>query len=119
MVDVQIVGDRVVVRVEGSDKFWALRSQLEIPLAHITDVQIDPDQASGWWHGLRLMGTNLPGVLAAGTFLSRDGLVFWDVHDPHKTVIVSLAHEHYKKLIIETADPQATVALLQRAMPSA
>lgn len=117
MVDVQIDGDRVIFRVEGSDKLWALRSQLEIPLAHITGVQIDPDQARGWWHGLRVMGTNIPGVLAAGTFLSQGGLVFWDVHDPARTLIVSLAHEHYKKLIIETADPQATAALLQGALP--
>lgn len=47
MVDVQIAGDRVIFRVEGSDKLWALRSQLEIPVAHITGVQIDPEQARG------------------------------------------------------------------------
>lgn len=58
------------------------------------------------------MGTNLPGVLAAGTFFSHGGLVFWDVRDPEKTVIVSLAHEHYKKLIIEVQDPAATASLL-------
>jgi hypothetical protein len=115
MVDVRIEGDRAVFRVEGSDKLWALRSQLEIPLAHISGVDIDPVQARGWWHGLRVMGTNVPGLLAAGTFLSHEGLVFWDVHDPEHTIIVSLVHEHYKKLIIEVPDPPATVALLRSA----
>jgi hypothetical protein len=115
MVDVRIEADRAVFQVEGSDKLWALRSQLEIPLAHISGVDIDHVQARGWWHGLRVMGTNLPGVLAAGTFLSHDGLVFWDVHDPDKTIIVSLMHEHYKKLIIEVHDPAATVALFRSA----
>jgi hypothetical protein len=117
MVDVQIEGDRAVFRVEGSDKLWALRSQLEIPLAHISGVDIDQVQARGWWHGLRVMGTNVPGVFAAGTFLSRDGLVFWDVHYPENTIIVSLVHEHYKKLIIEVSDPAATVALFRSAIP--
>jgi hypothetical protein len=113
MVDVRIEGDRAVFRIEGSDKLWALRSQLEIPLAHISRVDIDQEQARGWWHGLRVMGTNVPGVLAAGTFLWHDGLVFWDVHDPENTIIVSLTHEHYKKLIIEVPDPPAAVALLR------
>src|SRR5258708_2576147 len=98
MVDVSIDGDRAIFQVEGFDKLWAFRSRLEIPLAHLTDVAIDPDQARGWWHGLRLMGINMPGVLAAGTFYSHGELVFWDVHDPANTVIISLAHERYKKL---------------------
>jgi hypothetical protein len=38
-------------------------------------------------------------------------MVFWDVHDPKKTI--SLEHEFYRKLIIEVADPSATVAMLQ------
>jgi len=115
MVDVSIDGDRAIFQVEGFDQLWAFRSRLEIPLAHITDVVIDPDQARGWWHGLRLMGTNMPGVLAAGTFYFHGELVFWDVHDPAKTIILSLAHERYKKLIIEVADPAVTVASLRAA----
>jgi hypothetical protein len=118
MVDVSIDGDRAIFQVEGFDKLWALRSRLEIPVAHITDVAIDPEQARGWWHGLRLMGTNMPGVLAAGTFYFHGELVFWDVHDPANTVIISLTHERYKKLILEVADPAETVARLRAAMRS-
>src|SRR5438552_18786399 len=75
MVDVSVDGDRAVFQVEGFDKLWALRSRLEIPLAHITGVMIDPEQARGWWHGFRLMGTNMPGALAAGTFYFHGDLV--------------------------------------------
>ena len=42
-------------------------------------------------------------------------LVFWDVRDPKRTVIVSLAHERYKKLIVEVPDPSSVVALIGRA----
>ena len=65
MVQVEIVGDRVHFDVEGWDKLWALRSSLDIPLAHIRGVRIDPDAAAGWWHGIRLPGTNIPGVITA------------------------------------------------------
>jgi hypothetical protein len=117
MVAVSIEGDRAVFQVEGLDKLWALRSRLEIPLAHIARVDIDPEQARGLWHGLRLMGTNLPGVLAAGTFYFHGEMVFWDVHDPARTIIISLEDETYRKLIIEVEDPVRAVALLRAGDP--
>jgi hypothetical protein len=56
----------------------------------------------------------VPGLFAAGTFYYHGELVFWDVRHLERTVIVSLDHERYKKLIIEVADPQSMVALLNR-----
>jgi hypothetical protein len=115
MVDVTIESDRAVFEVQGWDKLWSLRSRLEIPLAHITGVEANVDQVNRWWHGLKVMGAELPGLFAAGTFYYRGELVFWDVRDPANTIIVSLDHERYRKLIIEVADPSATVALLRGA----
>src|SRR5205823_3974875 len=108
MVDVTIEGDRAIFTVEGFDKLWALRSRLEIPLAHITDVEVNHDEVGRWWHGFKLAGTDVPGLFAAGTFFFHGELVFWDVRDPVKTVIVSLNHERYRKLIVQVADPEST-----------
>jgi hypothetical protein len=115
MVDVTINGDLAVFTVEGLDKLWALRSHLEIPLAHILGAEHDPESLGRWWHGLKVFGTDIPGLFAAGTFYYQGELVFWDVRSLERTVIVSLDHERYKKLIIEVADPEAVVALLNRA----
>ena len=57
----------------------------------------------------------MPGLFAAGTFYYHGELVFWDIRDPERSVVVSLEHERYKKLIVEVADPRATVALLNSA----
>jgi hypothetical protein len=116
MVDVSISGDKAVFHVEGLDKLWALRSQLEIPLAHIIDVEANADQVGRWWHGWKVAGTDVPGLFAAGTFYFHGELVFWDVCDPGRTVIISLSHERYKKLIIEVADPGETVRRLRGAL---
>ena len=113
MVHVEIEGDKAVFTVEGFDKLWAFRSRLEIPIAHITKVETDPSAVGRWWHGVKVLGTDLPGLFAAGTFYYHGELVFWDVRDPARTIILSLAHERYKKLIVEVADPFATLALLQ------
>ena len=116
MVRISINGDRVQFDVQGWDKLWAVKSQLEIPLAHIRDVRADPESARGWWHGIRLPGTQIPGVLTAGSFYQSGGFVFYDVHDPDGTIVIDLEHEHYTHLIIEVEDPAASVALLRAAI---
>jgi hypothetical protein len=113
MVEVSFVGDRIHLAVEGWDKLWALKSELEFPLAHIRSVRHDPEPARGWWHGLRLPGTQIPGVLTAGSFYQDGGMVFYDVHDPEGTIVLELDHEHYQRLIVEVADPPATVRRIQ------
>src|SRR4051794_15716597 len=113
MVDVTIEGDRVVFSVEGLDKLWSFRSRIEVPLAHVTGVDADPGQVGRWWHGIKVIGTEVPGLFAAGTFYFHGELVFWDVRDLTHTVIVSLEHERYKKLIIEVQDPAEAVARLR------
>jgi hypothetical protein len=68
MVEISLTDDHIHLEVKGLDKLWAFRSQLDIPLAHIRGVRHDPDAASGWFHGIKVAGTNLPGVITAGTF---------------------------------------------------
>lgn len=115
MVEVTVEGDRVRFDVDGWDKLWALKSRLEIPLAHITSVRVDPEPARGWWHGVRMPGTQIPGLLTAGTFYQHDGAVFYDVHDPEHTIVLELTHDTYHRLVVEVADPAATVKLLDDA----
>jgi hypothetical protein len=115
MVEISILGDRVHFEVQGMDKLWALKSHLEIPLEHVLNARIDPEPARGWWHGVRLPGTQVPGVLTAGSFYQHGGFVFYDVHNPDNTIVLDLDHEHYQRLVIEVADPAAAVKLLSRA----
>jgi hypothetical protein len=45
MVDITIHTDRLTFNVEGLHQLWALRSDLDIPLAHIVGVEVNPAQA--------------------------------------------------------------------------
>jgi hypothetical protein len=116
MVEITIDGDRAIFEVEGWHKLWSLRSRLEIPLAHIRAVNIDPQPAMGWFDGLKLSGTAIPNVFRAGIFYQEGHFVFWDVHDPEKTIVIDLEDEHFSKLVIEVADPQASSRLLIAAL---
>jgi len=44
MVRVNVVNGCAVFEVEGLHQLWALRSRLDIPLTHITNVEHDPEQ---------------------------------------------------------------------------
>ena len=72
--DLSIAEGNLILHVRGADKVWALKSSLEIPLVHITGVRAEIGRphaagitASGW-----MPGTNVPGVITAGTFY-QDG----------------------------------------------
>jgi hypothetical protein len=113
MVELSVAEGKLTLHVRGMDRFWALKSTLEIPLEHVTGIRADPEVARGWWHGFRMPGTQIPGVLTAGTFYLHGEKIFWDVHNPEKTVVIGLSHEKYDELIVEVADPSAAVSLVQ------
>ena len=115
--DLSISDGNLVLHVRGADKLWAFKSSLEIPLAHITAIRADPAIAHGWWHGLRMPGTNIPGVLTAGTFYQDGKRIFWDVHNPDNTVVIGLRDERYNELIVEVPDPKVAVELVKAALP--
>jgi hypothetical protein len=116
VVEIKVAGDKVVFEVEGWDKLWSLRSRLEIPLAHVKGVHADPQPAMGWFDGLKLVGTAIPHIFRAGTFYQEGDLIFWDVRNPEKTIVIELEHERFDKLIIEVDEPDAAVRLLRNAL---
>jgi hypothetical protein len=116
MVDLAVGEGKLTLRVHGADKLWAFKSTLEIPLVHIAGVRADPEIARGWWHGVRMPGTNIPGVITAGTFYQDGKRIFWDVHNPANTVVVTLRDERYDELVVEVSDPPAALKMIQDAL---
>ena len=117
MVDLSISGGSLLVNVRGLHKMLAFKNSLQIPLVHIADIRHDPDRARGWWHGTRMPGTNIPGLLTAGTFYHNGKRTFWDVHNPNNAVVIDLKDEHYHQFIVEVAHPQLAVEQVKGAMP--
>jgi hypothetical protein len=115
MVDLSVAEGKLTLHVRGADKLWAFKSSLEIPLVHIAGARADAEIARGWWHGLRMPGTSIPGVITAGTFYQDGKRVFWDVHHPEKTIVIDLHDERFNQLIVEVADPEMAVQLIQNA----
>jgi hypothetical protein len=107
MTTVSISGDKLIVEVLGLHKIWALKNRLEIPVDHISSVRHAPEERA---RGIRLPGTFIPGLITAGTYYEGGGKrVFWDVHDHEKAVAIELHDEKFAAVIVEVADPEATI----------
>ena len=119
MTEIELTDDTLIVHVRGADTFWAFKSQLEIPLIHVVDAEVDPAVGEHWDDLVKdrtLRGAHVPGLIAAGGYYISGGWVFWNVQYPHKALTINLAHEHYTKLVIEVRDPAADVARIEEAI---
>lgn len=116
MIKPTISSDTLHLSVEGADKLWALKSELTIPLKHITNVRVDEEVVKAWYHGLKVPGTSIPHVITAGTFYKDGKRVFWDIHHPVKAVVITLNDEHYNELVIEVEDVDFFVEELKQAI---
>ncbi len=119
MVDLTVKGDRLRLRVKGLDRLWAMRSRLDIPLASVRAARVDPTVARGLWKGVSAPGTHIPGLIIAGTFYQDDKRIFWDVHDPHKTVVIDLVGQRFDQLIVDVRDPESVVKMIESAIGAA
>jgi hypothetical protein len=115
MVTITIVGDVLHLEIEGSDKLWALKSRLEVPLAHISGVRVHPPEGDDWWKGWKLGGTQL-GQFTAGHFYYHGRHVFWDVHNPERSIGLTLNDERYSELVLEVENPDAEVSRISQAL---
>jgi hypothetical protein len=118
MAEIQITPSTLIVHIHGADRLFALRTEIEVPLEHIAGVDAAVPEAHQVWHGLRMGGTNLPGVVTAGRFVQGGEWAFWDVHDPDRAIAIRLHDEHYAKLVVGVEDPVATAAAISAAIPA-
>ena len=116
MTTIHVEQENLVINVEGADKLWALKSSLSIPLAHVVKAEHNPEAAKGWWHGIKFPGTNIPGIITAGSFYQHGEFTFWDVHHPENAIVITLHDENYKQLVVEVANPQLAVQEITAAL---
>lgn len=110
MVAIEKNDKNFVFEVKGMHKVWALKSQLIIPIDHIITAYKNTRELK--WLGLRMPGTQIPGLITAGTFLADEGDIFCDVANKEKAIMIELKDERYTNMIIEVEDVDAAIRLL-------
>ncbi len=75
MATIRVTKDEIVIEMHGMDKFWALRSSLSIPLAHVTKVEAKPKDAHvSNMKGAVRVGSYVPGYVLAGYYYMSNGV---------------------------------------------
>ena len=112
---VRIEGIDLVFELHGVDEILAIKRSLSVALDHVVSVSTED---VGWepFQQLRLGGTSLPGVIKDGRYLSSDGKIFFEIHNPDKCITVNLDHETYKSIVFEVDDKEATAQMIRDAL---
>lgn len=116
MARIDVDSTNVQVDLTAGEKFLSVHGSLRIPLSHVVAAHVEDEH--GWQHMWRkLVGTNIPHVKMAGTFLFPGGLAFLDYVDGHNCVVIETTQERYRYVIIQPQadqDPDALVAEINR-----
>ena len=110
----QLSDDALTIALEGWERVWALRRRVIVPRAKIVHAEWHPEpfelQAS-----LRLAGTSLPGVLAAGTYYGQGMKQFLYLRRPHglrrvtaaNVLVLDLHDMFYHRAVLTCAEADA------------
>ncbi|MHB1505242.1 MAG: hypothetical protein ACYCO4_03625 [Sulfobacillus sp.] len=111
MAHVTVEATGVSVHLSLGDEILAMHGSLHIPLTHISAVSTDR-VPEAFFRGFKI-GTNVPGVKTAGSFITGDGMIFYDFHDPSRCLTLALTHEKYGQVVVEVDRDQDLTALAQ------
>ena len=110
----ELSADALTVTLRGWERVWALRRRLIIPRGKIVQAEWHsaPFEIRAW---LRLAGTALPGVLAAGTFYGQGMKQFLYVRrqrgSRHATVanvlVLDLRDLFYRRVVLSCVEADA------------
>ncbi len=115
MVEISVDGGTIKVDVLGWSKIWCLKSRLAAPLRCVRGVRADGPLPRRFW--IRLPGTQIPGVIKAGSYCNGSQWSFWDVRRRRDDVVViELQGWKYDYLVVEVKNPAATVAVIRNAL---
>jgi hypothetical protein len=114
MVKIIVDGEQLVFAMPG----WQedLKKRLAFPLDHIAGARADSFLARNWIGRLRFMAAYVPGMMRPGALYDDGDCVYWEVHNPEKTIIVYLEDEPYAKVVVEVEDPVAAASLIEEAL---
>ncbi|HEX9334572.1 MAG TPA: hypothetical protein VF892_01755 [Pseudonocardiaceae bacterium] len=114
MVEIEVTGTTVTVRVLGAHRFLSLREQITFDLSNVTAVApAEIDMRPPW---VRTPATFFPGVIAAGIFRGKGRKEFWDTLFDGRGVRIDLSGTDFTRLVLDVADPDAVRARLTRAV---
>jgi hypothetical protein len=110
---IALTNGRAAIRVDGLDRLYALRSRIEVYLDRVRGARVDPVLARRF--AVLTSREASPPRLLMGTFVAVGDTIFCDVRDPAGAVVIDLADEHFRSLIVGVDAPDVAAAAINQA----
>lgn len=105
----------LIVHLTAWESIWALGRSFSVPLAQVRGATED-NGFGGKALGLRIPGTHIPGLIAAGTFIKDGDMQFVYITRKLKTMVIELTGNEWARLVIGVPDVRGEVARINAAV---
>lgn len=107
--------ESLVLKLSTAEKMEGLHGDIRVPVTAVESVAVLED-AMAAVHGVKVLGSRLPGAFAMGTFISGEGKIFAMVHHHTKRgVKIRLTGQTYRAVIVGMDDPERVVLMLPQS----
>ena len=98
-----VLGDENLhINLNTLEKMGAAKGSIAVSYSDLVSAFIEKPHSP---KGMKLVGTNLPGMIELGTYVSKTGKEFWYTRKGNNDfLIIVLKSGFYSRLIIETED---------------
>lgn len=118
MPQLELSDRELIVHLGKWEKLLALHASVRVPLEQVRGATEDDGFGgpAGLKLGLRLPGTHIPFVVAAGTFLKGGDRQFVWTRRKLQTIVIELANSEWTRLVIGVRDARAEAARINAAV---
>ncbi|MFN8662830.1 MAG: hypothetical protein U0075_13120 [Thermomicrobiales bacterium] len=110
-VTLQVEEGELVVRLDGWQRWAALKQEVRAPLASVTSASISRD-GNTLKRGHRWPGSYVQGRMYAGTWKSKGATDFWMVSNPHEVLVIEFSGGPYNRWLLNVEFPEDWVRRL-------
>ena len=100
----------IVIHLEGIKEILSLKGEIKIPWKSIKRISSSKPK---WLIFTPRIGTNLPGVLMAGTFYRVKGKSFYFVRHLDRCITFTLEDHQFAEIVIEVKDKEKQIERLR------
>jgi hypothetical protein len=111
----ELTSQELVVHLSAWESIWSLRRSFSVPLAQVRGATEDKGFGAEAL-GLRIPGTYVPGVIAAGTFIKGGDKQFVYIRRKLQTIVIELNGNDWARLVIGVRDARAEAARINAAI---
>jgi hypothetical protein len=114
--NVQINGDRLVIKLSLLDSLLAFHGSFEMPLSHVTNAYVSDFEDLELQY--KLEGTNWGLIKTAGVYANPQGLIFVDVGGEGDCLVIETRGERFQRIAVQIPRDQDANALAHEIMRS-